>query len=230
MNMTKKDRIVSIVLNSIVLLSATIGTVLSATAAAGSFMSGKVAFMYYTIQSNIAVALISAAFLVMLLRNQKISSTWYVIKFVGATAITLTGFVFLFILAPMLTGKFPVWTVYNVLTHVVVPFTFVADFFLTAAYGDIQKRHIPFILLPPIAYAIYAGIGYVAGWKFLKGNNYPYFFMNWGSPAGAIGFSSEQPFMGPVWWIIVLLGFMILMGFFYLWIVNKIKRKKMQQS
>ena len=225
MNIPNKKRIASIILKCIVFFSAVTGTYLSAVTETGGFMNGGKIFMYFTIQSNIFVALISAIGFVLLLRRQKICSAWHVIKYVGAVSITLTGVVFSFVLAPTLGDK--AWTLRNILTHVIVPIAFIIDFFVIAVYGDLQKRHIPFVLIPPGAYAVYAGIGYLAGWEFRKGVNYPYFFLNWGSPAGAFGFSSELPFMGTAWWILALVIFLLIFGAAYLWIVNRLKRRRL---
>ena len=54
-------RAVSIVLKLIVIVSAVTGIVMSALASRDTFMGGGRVFMYFTIQSNIAVALIGAA-------------------------------------------------------------------------------------------------------------------------------------------------------------------------
>ena len=78
-------------------------------------MGGHRVFMYFTIQSNIAVAVISVIGLVLLLRRREISPVWWVIKFVGAVSITLTGVVFCFVLAPTLGGN--AWNLQNILTH-----------------------------------------------------------------------------------------------------------------
>ena len=107
----------------------------------------------------------------------------------------------------------------------VVPVGTIVDFFVTGAYGSISKRDVFLVTLPPLAYAIYAGIGYVAGWEFSQGVRYPYFFLNWGSPAGAFGFTHGLPFMGCAWWILALLLFLIAVGFAYLLILNRIKRR-----
>ena len=53
---------------------------------------------------------------------------------------------------------------------------------------------------------------------------YPYFFLNWGSPAGAFGFSKELPFMGCVWWIIALLIVILAVGYVYLVIIDAMKK------
>ncbi len=220
MRISPLKKTVSLILKCIVILSASVGTYLSATIATGGFMSGSQTFMYFTIQSNIAVALISAVGVVLLIRNKPVGNAWYVIKYVGAVSITLTGAVFTFVLAPTLGDR--AWKLHNVLTHVVVPIAYIIDFFLTAMYGEIKKKHIPLVMLPPLVYAIYAGIGYAAGWEFSKGVHYPYFFLNWGSPAGAFGFTDQLPFMGCVWWILALLLLLLLLGAVYRLIAVKL--------
>ncbi len=228
MKISFKRKVVSIILKCIVILSAVIGTYLSANVSTGGFMSGSKVFMYFTIQSNIALALISAVGIVLLLRNKPVGSAWYVIRYVGAVAITLTGAVFTFVLAPTLGDR--AWNLHNVLTHVVVPIASIVDFFVTGVYGDIKKAHVFFVTLPPLAYAVYAGIGYAAGWEFSGGVNYPYFFLNWGSPAGAFGFTSGLPFMGCAWWILALLILLILVGLLYLAILDKLKALRVKRE
>ncbi len=223
-NVPKKSRIVSLILKCIVIVSAVAGTALSAAAGSRAFMGGRTVFMYFTIQSNIAIAAICAAGAVLLLRKRPAVTPWYVIKLVGTVSITLTGAVFCFVLAPTL-GRYA-WNLQNILTHVVVPIVSVADYFVTGVFGRVRKRSVLFVTLPPLAYAIYAGIGYVCGWQFARGVNYPYFFLNWGSPAGAFGFTEGLPYMGCVWWILALLVFLLLIGYLYLSIVNALRKRQ----
>lgn len=219
----KKIKAISLILKIIVAVSAAFGTVLSAYAAKGVFMSGSTAFMYFTIQSNILIALLALAGAVILIKKPLTEGVWPVIVFVGTVSITLTGAVFCFILAPTLGGG--AWSVHNVLTHVVVPAAATADFLITGAYYKIRKSSVFFVIIPPGAYAVYAGIGYAAGWEFSKGCNYPYFFLNWGSPAGAFGFTSGTPYMGCVWWIMLLLLLLLSVGYVYLLIIGAVGKK-----
>ena len=221
---TKGRKCLSLILKIVVIVSAVAGTALSAYAARDTFMGGSRVFMYFTIQSNIAVALISAVGLCMLLSGRNISKALHVIKFVGAVSITLTGVVFAFVLAPTLGSK--AWNLQNTLTHVVVPIAAVLDFFAVSSGAGIRKQSVVYVTIPPILYAIYAGIGYVRGWEFAENYNYPYFFLNWGSPAGALGFSNGLPFMGTVWWIIAILIFLIAVGLGYLAIAAKLGGQK----
>ncbi len=223
MRIPMKTKVFSLILKAIVIVSAAVGVFLSAYASRNTFMGGNRVFMYFTIQSNIAVAILSLIGAVLLLRPARISDAWYVVKFVGTVSITLTGVVFCFVLAPTL-GRFA-WNAQNVLTHVVVPLAAILDFFVTGPYGSISKRDVLFVTLPPLAYAIYAGIGYAAGWEFSQGVRYPYFFLNWGSPAGAFGFTSGLPFMGCAWWILALLLFLLAVGFAYLGILAGVRKR-----
>ena len=228
MRVAAKSRIASLILKCVVILSAAVGTAISAGAGSRAFMGGKTVFMYFTIQSNVAIALICAVGAALLLRSRPIGSAWYVVKFVGTVAITLTGAVFCFVLAPTMGNA--AWNLQNILTHVVVPLASVADFFVTGVFGRIRKRSVFFVLLPPLAYVVYAGIGYVRGWQWGGGRNYPYFFLNWGSPAGAFGFCRELPFMGCVWWIVVLMLFLLLIAYLYLVIVDALRNRVLHLS
>ena len=87
---------------------------------------------------------------------------------------------------------------------------------------EICKRHQSSALR--ILYAVYAGIGYVRNWQFSEGYNYPYFFLNWGSPAGAFGFTDELPYMGCAWWILILFCALLIVGLLYLLIPDGLKK------
>lgn len=221
--LSKNRRLTSVFLKLLVIFSAGIGTYLSATAGKNSFMGGIFVFKYFTIQSNIGLALICILGLLLMARKQPAGKGWYVLQFVGTVSITLTGMVFCFVLAPTMGDK--AWNVQNVLTHVVVPVASVVDFFVSAVGSDIRKKQVFYVTLPPLAYTVYAAVGYVLGWEFSKGVRYPYFFLNWGSPAGAFGFTDTLPFMGCVWWILLLLAFLIGVGLLYLKILNRLKKQ-----
>ena len=211
MSIPTRTIIISLILKAVVVIAAAIGVFISAYASKDTFMGGSRVFMFFTIQSNIAIAIVALIGAVLLIRKRLIRDIWFVIKFVGTVSITLTGAVFTFVLAPTL-GEYA-WNLQNILTHVVVPLAAIADFFVTGAYGDIKKSSVFFVVLPPAAYVVYAAIAYVAGWEFMEGINYPYFFLNWGGPAGAFGFMKTFPFMGTAWWIVALLGLLLIVGY-----------------
>lgn len=222
MELSKPVKVISLILKVIVFVSAILGTIISAIAGREHFMGGPTVFMYFTIQSNILMALICLIGAVIMLKKGKFSAAWYVIKLVGTVSITLTGVVFCFILAP--TIKIEAWSLANILTHVVVPLASIIDFFVTGVYSNIKVKYVFFVLIPPLLYAAYAGIGFVRGWQFSPRHNYPYFFLDWGSPAGAFGFTKELPFMGSGWWIIALMILLLIFGLLYLGILGLLKR------
>ena len=145
-------KLISLILKLVVVVSAAFGVYLSATDGIFAFMSGKRVFMYFTIQSNIAIALICAFGAVLLFVKRRVKNWWFVVKFVGTVAITLTSGVFSFVLAPTLGDM--AWNIRNVLTHVIVPLCAIADFFVTGVFGDLKKSHIPYATGPPLLYVI----------------------------------------------------------------------------
>ena len=211
---------ISIILKLIVIISAVTGTMISAFAGRSTFMGGKTVLMYFTIQSNILIALICAWGVYLIARDRDIRENWYTVKLVGTVSITLTGVVFVVLLAPVLGPE--AWNLQNTLTHVIVPVAAVADYFVTASGAGLPVKNVLYVIIPPLLYAIYSGIGYVRNWKFAGGYNYPYFFLNWGSPAGAFGFSRELPYMGCAWWILLLLVFLIVVGYGYMVFAERI--------
>ena len=137
---------ISMALKLIVIVSAIAGTVMSASAGRNSFMGGSRVFMYFTIQSNIAIALISLIGFCLLMREKAVSEAWYVVKLAGTVSITLTGVVFAVLLAPIL-GEAS-WSVPNTLTHLIVPLAAVADFFVTVSGAEIKRRNVIYVIIP----------------------------------------------------------------------------------
>ena len=220
--LSKGQKIASIILKIVVIISVACGVTISAMSSATNFMGGDTVFMYFTVQSNILICIVCLIGSIMILMSRPCSKVWYVIKLVATVSITLTGMVYCFVLAP---GMANAWSLSSVLLHAVVPLLSVIDFFVICNAMKIRKINTLWVTVPPLMYAIYSGIGYVRNWNFFEGHNYPYFFLNWGSEAGAIGFSSKPPFMGPVWWILILFVFLIIVGLVYLLIADLIRRK-----
>ena len=222
MKLPRKLSTLSLLLKGTVIVCALLGTWLSAASGRGSFMGGSRVFMFFTIQSNILMVAVCLAGAVRLLRGRPVFVWQRAVEFTAAVSITLTGVVFAFVLAPTLGTH--AWNVQNILTHVAVPSAAVLDFFVTAPAVHLPRRSVFLAVIPPLMYAVYAGIGYARGWEFVRGARYPYFFLNWGSPAGAFGFTKGLPFMGTGWWILAISVFLLGIGRLYLAIAEKIER------
>ncbi|MCQ2335290.1 MAG: hypothetical protein MJZ89_05575, partial [Paludibacteraceae bacterium] len=131
------------------------------------------------------------------------------------------GLVYCFMLAPLMGEQAFNFT--NVLTHVVVPVVSVVDFFLSSTWLSFRGRDAWYVIIPPLYYLGFASVGYVLNWQFGPGINYPYFFLNWGSPAGAFGFCDVLPFMGVMYYVLIMLTFLLLVGRLYIFVQRKIK-------
>ena len=83
--------------------------------------------------------------------------------------------------------------------------------------------------LPPLYYLCFAAVGYVRNWDF-GGANYPYFFLNWGSPAGAFGIIGSFPYLGTVYYILLLLAFILLTGVIFIALSRLRKRVHNRKS
>ena len=148
-------------------------------------------FLYFTIQSNLWIAATLAAFAVWQIVKmfkpsaKDIPEAMWRLKFVFTVSITLTGGVFCAVLAPTTPGAFG--DAASVLTHVVVPVCAIADLFV-AKHDAPDFGIVVWALVPLIYYLAFATIGFVLNWDFGNGRNYPYFFLNWTSPAGVFGF------------------------------------------
>lgn len=223
-----KKNIVSLVIKFLVVLCSFIGVGICLSSDS-SFMGGATTLLYFTIQSNLWIGitcLVAGIILIVeMTKHIVIARRWmYVLKLVFTVSITLTGVVFCFVLAPTMSDS--AWTLANVLTHVLVPIFAIADFFYFDYKEEFKSKDCLYAAIPPLYYLGFASIGYIAGWNFGGGNNYPYFFLNWGSKAGAFGFSSELPFLGVVYWIIIMLAFIIGVAWLYIKIAGKIQVKK----
>lgn len=198
----------SLALNLLIVYLSAAGVIASVSAPIGSIVSGKYAILYFTVQSNIWIGVLSLVCLVSLIVEMRggkcvLGRRFFVLKHVFTVSITLTGVVFCFILAPFIIGR--AFTPCNVVTHVLVPAIAVLDYFW--CFADrfyCSAKEALYALIPPVIYVALATVGYFCGLKFEDGVNYPYFFLNWGNPAGAVGFSKEPPFVGVVYMILFL--------------------------
>ena len=193
---------------------------------------GNEGFLYFTVQSNIWIAVVCLMtaiiqIIYLILRKGPLPGWLRDMKIVFTVAITLTGLVFCAVLAP--TTNDPFGSMSNVLTHVVVPVLSIIDLFLTKN-GKPSYKVMLWTTIPPLYYLGFASLGYVLNWDFGGGLNYPYFFLNWGSSAGAFGFGQGLYFMGTFYWIILLL--LVVVGFsaLYVFLLRLIEGKKKETA
>ena len=212
-------KISSLILKSIVALSAIVGVTIQ-------IILDSRDLLFFTIQSNIWIGATCIIGIALMLSKAPITNWMYSIKLIFTVSVTLTSVVYCTILAPFMGSK--AYTFASTLLHVVGPIAAIADFFVYDCYHLYKKWECLAVTLPPLYYLVFAGIGYVLNWDFgYGGHNYPYFFLNWGSPAGAFGFSDEFPFIGVFYYVVILLVVVICIGSLYIFIANRTTRKKL---
>ena len=215
-------KITSLILKSIVVLAAGVGVITHAVA-------DYRALLFFTSQSNIWIGATCLVGLVLMLFKAPLKNWMYSLKLIFTVSITLTGVVYCSMLAPALGAQ--AYTFTSTLLHVVVPVAAVADFFVYDFPCAYKKWECLTVTIPPFYYLIFAGIGFARNWDFgYGGQNYPYFFLDWGSPAGAFGFCSEVPFMGVFYYVVILLMFVVGVGALYILLANLIRRKHQKKS
>ena len=214
-------KIASLILKSVVVVFAVVGVIISV-------VENYRHLLFFTIQSNIWICIACLVGLVLMLTKAQVKSWMYSLKLIFTVSITLTGVVYCTMLAPTL-GAYA-YTFSNTVLHMVVPVAAIADFFVFDNAVQYRKWECVMATIPPFYYLAFAGVGYALNWNFVYGLNYPYFFLNWGSPAGAFGFSNESPYLGVIYYVLILLVFVIGVGALYVGLSNLIHRKQLQNQ
>ena len=174
-------KIISIMFKTIIFLSSIMGVILSVLMTS-KYQSGFKSLMYFTVQSNLWIGLVSLWILILMILEQLKSKKYiknyhYILKYIFTVSISLTGLVFCAFLAPTANNYNP-WTLNSILTHVVVPVASILDFFIDDYKIKYSNKDILYTLLPPFYYLIFSLICFICNFKFSDGNNYPYFFLN----------------------------------------------------
>ncbi len=223
-------KIITITIKILVVIGAILGVILNTQTPYGQFLGAKTTFLFFTIQSNIWIALTMLFLLIVSLleyrtKKQLFKKWMYIIKLIFTVAISLTCMVYCFILVPSAPENFDCWDIGSVLLHAVVPALAIIDYFVDIKNYQYKTKEVFLVILPPLYYLFFSLIGYFLNWNFGEGHNYPYFFLNYNSPAKVFGFSDEEPyFMGSFYWIVILLILVLGMGFIYKFIYNKLSK------
>lgn len=221
----KPGHTASITLKIIIFISMLIG--ITAILAGSSFMSSA-SFLYFTVQSNLWIGICCLLFAVFQIRGLEIKPYMYVIKFAFTISITLTCVVMATMLTPTMIRQgngIGLLEVSNFFPHYLVPILSVMDFFLFDTSWVPKKNDLLYSLLPPLYYLVFALSLGALGVEFSKGNNFPYFFMDYKTIGWFRGFQPNGkygPFtLGVFWWIMILFVFIIGVGSLYLFIQRK---------
>ena len=192
----------------------------------------------FTPQSNIWIGLTALAFVLLPLmvkakgKNQPpetLMRFMHTLRFIFTVSITVTGIIYCGLLAPFTDDSFPTWTFTSILVHVVVPILSIADFFVDNSRVTFKSRHAVLSVVPPLCYFVFTSILCLLRIDFGRGDPYPYFFMDYYSPAGLFGYvSAEQtgglPILGSFYWIFLLLLLVYALSFGFLGMHRRIAK------
>lgn len=200
------------------------------------YSSASARLLYFTNQSNIWIGAMALLFVSLEIferrKGKSVSWRWlYPMKLAFVVSITLTGVVFCALLAPHAGEDYRAWTVGSVFVHAVVPALSIIDFLFDTSSFRYEKKHNFFSLIPPFYYFLFSLVLYLCNVDFGRGDPFPYFFLNFGSPAGIFGFSDVFPYkMGSFYWVVLLSLFVFSVSLLYSFLYNKIRSLSLKKQ
>jgi len=208
--------ILSIIFRTLLLVGCAMGVAHAFHHDGRGFMSGS-GLLYYTIQSNLWVFLMTAVYLALsaatLIAGQvAIPRFVEVARFAVMVAITITFLVFWIVLAPTMEKAY-LLSRNNILVHTLVPLLFIADFFLFQTPAVLSMAEVLWSVVLPVCYLVFTLVNAAVNpkLKFDDGSRYPYFFLD----ADAHGWFGFQKGLGVCWWILVMLGLTLGLGYLF---------------
>lgn len=184
--------------------------------------------LYFTAQSNVWIGLTFLTLVILPFTRKKARTErfLYVLKYVFTVSIAMTGVIFCFLLAPFGDERYHLWSFSSYLTHVFSPAFAIADFFVDDTPLPVRGKQAFLAVLPPLFYILWASVLGFLNIDFGRGEAYPYFFLNYRSPAGIFGFSKELPFVvGSFYWILLFSLLIFVLGHSFLRIRKRAEKR-----
>src|SRR5690606_12109275 len=210
----------NIIIKVSVILSAIIGVVLQMDTTSGGFMSGRSLIMYFTIQSNLWMAMIAfvGIFVPIFSKNAK---GFYLFKYILTTGILLTYVVFSILLSPSMPLSYLV-SPSNLLVHTLTPVLAMVDYLMNDNKITVRNQAL-YGLITPAYYLVFSFTMYFAGIRFSDGAKFPYFFLDFETNGW---FTLDGGKLGVVFWYIIVMAIMYVTSL----IAVNIKRRNRQDA
>ena len=210
-----KKPIIQIIIRSALIIIGILGIIFSSVSSSGF---NGVAFLYFTIQSNITIIGIEIVFLIDAIRQLLGKSTFInqillKIKYIFVVAITITFLVFTTLLAPTLTTSY-LLSYNNLSLHIIVPILALTDFFIFDK--DIEMKVSTAFLgtAMPVYYFVFFFIGTKVGFRYIGNAKAPYFFLEYDN---LTWFKITEKGLGVFYWLMILfVGISVLCLILYL--------------
>lgn len=205
----------SIVFDALIIISSGLGIYF--TFNHGGFMNNGT-ILYYTIQSNIYILLISLVLLILKVFKKKIPNWIYIIKFICTIGIIVTFLIFTFMLIPQMFGGFNEYllSLSNLTLHFISPLLAVTSFILFDKI-KVNKNTYLYGIIMPLVYCLFIFIlTFIDKSSLFKGlggkmERFPYFFMNY-ETNGWLRISSDIWELGFIYWFIIIFIVVILLS------------------
>lgn len=189
----------------------------------------KSIFLYYTIQSNILLAVICLVFVIYDLIKKSIPNYMYVVKYAFTIAIAITGIAFNLFLAPQQIehyGFAKTYSAASTLLHVVTPILGLVSYLLFDKFPFKKKFDLYGLIVPLGYFIIIVGLSTIEDlylFNDLDGTptKFPYFFLNH-IDNGWFTLSSNLYELGTFYWFIIMIIFVIVISLVIRFLQSKI--------
>ena len=153
--MNSKRRILNIISNAIIVILVAVSIILIFTSRKEATLAEKEkAFVYFTVQSNLLIGLVSLISLFVLsIPKIKYGKWLIVLKMVATNAVFLTFAVVMVYLAPLM-GFNKVFIGPNLFMHLITPLLSIANFIILEPRDELKFYHNIFSIIPPLIYGI----------------------------------------------------------------------------
>ena len=147
-------------------------------------------FWFFTVQTNIFVIIFESLLLTSNLsrKGSKASNLttkkWFNFLHLQVVyLITITGFVYCFVLAPAAMLKngdiLRFFSIRAILLHIFIPILTLIEYFIFSPKNQFSFKHTPLFLIYPLIYFIMVNLRVLfGGAPFIDGSYYPYFFLD----------------------------------------------------
>lgn len=222
---SRNTLLLSIILKLVIIVFSFIGFAL--TIYEGITQHTFIKLTYFTIISNIFILISTIAFLVSSIAryfNHYIyaSRIFFILRFCALIAITITGFLFDFIMTPV-AGISLLSSLDSVCFHVIVPFFSLIDFLVTNTVYKIRLKDLFLSLVYPLCYFAYVmtlSYGFNVRWD--DGVSYaPYPFLDY----HANTWFGKGDYIGVFYWFIILVAIFFAVAYLFKLFQYVVKKK-----
>lgn len=194
----------------------------------------KNVLLYFTIQSNILLALICLVLSGFDIFHKTVPKCIYIIKYIATIAILITGIVFNFILVPQMVASYgDVAQPYNlpsILLHVITPILGFISYLFFDKSPFRKKFDLYGVIAPFVYFILIIGLSLIPDLYLFNNpdgtpSKFPYFFLNY-IKNGWFTLTSNVAALGTFYWFIILIILVVIISQIIRFLQKKISQTK----